>query len=189
MRIFIIFALSCLMTACAPFEPYKQDSHAVTYYNKAELAGKYHVFAIKDSGMSDRNIEFENAFEKFYRHYGRGTQYEYNFESRNQYSFQLDIIDSANIKVSYLKNDSTFRNIIVKYEIKPDGYLYINNRNFLMAGIPYIFGGIDIKKLRLTRDSGRNLIIEEVYHSSGALLLIFGDSKTWNTRHRYVKID
>ena len=51
-----------------------------------------------------------------------------------------------------------------------------------------LLGSIDIKKLRLTA-SENYLVIEEVYHSSGATLLIFGDSKTWTYFNKYERTE
>jgi hypothetical protein len=74
-----------------------------------------------------------------------------------------------------------------KFKLTNDGFLLIKNRNFRVLGLPYIIGGIDIKKRRLSLENG-NLVIDEVYHSSGGTLIIFSDSKTWTSRNKYTRV-
>ncbi|MGX7666736.1 hypothetical protein [Flavobacterium pedocola] len=166
--------------------PTKFDKQSISRIN-----GEYSIYPIDSTGsFSDNefNNEFNNAFIKFYRKYGRVVRDTLKLSKLHDYSLKLEIKNEAEIELKYLKNKNIIKQLKLPYEIKPDGYLYLENKNRLYQGIPYLFGGVDIKKIRLGMDPAENLIIEEVYHSSGALLFIFGDSKTWHNRNYYKKI-
>jgi hypothetical protein len=109
-------------------------------------------------------------------------------DNLDNYTFEIKLIENHQIEVSYLKHKISFRKFILEYDLREDGYIYLKNRNFKILGIPFLWGGIDIRKLRLNCVDNY-LIIEEVYHSSGAILLIFGDSKTWNYTNKYERTE
>jgi hypothetical protein len=179
-------ALAVTLHGCAPFAKGPKG----TIENPAtvsQLNGTYKISALPDSLRNTDDIEQHNAFEKFYRGRGRGSRDTMKISQPEQYSFTLSIVSKSNIQITYLHNNNPFKTLRFAYQLKNDGWLYLNNRNVKWQGIPYLFGGFDIKKLRLA-SINNELVIEEVYHSSGAVLLVFGDAKTWRCRHRYKRV-
>ena len=184
--ILVSLMLSCVLFGCAAkFSKSYKNPNKFEKQNIHEINGEYNIYAI-DSTSNNPKDKFSNAFNKFYRGFGRDKRDTLALNELNEYSLKLKVKNENEIK--YFKNKIALKNLNFVYKLKSDGYIYIEDRNFKVSGIPYLFGSIDIKKIRLGVDNYENLIIEEVHHSSGALLLIFGDSKTWNYRNYYKQI-
>ena len=64
----------------------------------------------------------------------------------------------------------------VSYQLKDNGFIFLKNRNFRLTGIPYILGYYDIKKLELGLTNQKDLIINGIEQSEGALLFVLGSS-------------
>ena len=158
------------------------------------MAGTFLCSQVNANGRPVNNTNttgfpvFNNAFNKFYRGYGRGVSDTLKLDILNSYSIKLNLRSENKIQIVYLKNGEILKDFELECNLNADSYLYIENNNSKITGIPYLFGGVDIKKIRLTNDNLNNLIIEEVNHSSGGLLLFLGDSKTWNYRNYYKRI-
>jgi len=170
--------------SCATFPKSSLSQRLLTQNDLTRINGQYKVRAEKDSLLDNTYIDYHSAFEKFYRGKGRGSKDTMKIDNLDNYSFELKLVENQKVEITYLKDKISFRKFTLEYQLKNDGFIYLKNKNFKVSGIPYLFGGIDIRKLRLTTFDNY-LIIEEVYHSSGAALLIFGDSKTWNYTHKY----
>jgi hypothetical protein len=93
------------------------------------------------------------------------------------------------LQIDFLKKNDTVKSQTIKYKFKDDGFLHLKNRNTIISGIPYIFGGIDVKKVRIALNQNNDLILNDIFDSSGALLLIFGDAKVWEETNIYLRID
>lgn len=186
--VLVLLIISCVLFGCATkFSKSYKNPNKFEKQNIHEINGEYNIYAI-DSTNNNPKDELSNAFNKFYRGFGRSNTDTLKLNKLDEYSLKLEVKNENKIEIKYFKNKIALKNLNFVYELKPDGYIYIEDKNFKFSGIPYLFGGIDIKKIRLSVDNYENLIIEEVYHSSGALLLIFGDSKTWNYRNYYKRI-
>lgn len=172
--------------SCAPFPKYYSNKQPLTQTTISRVNGHYKVNALIDTDSLENYSDSirNNAFAKFFRGNGRGSRETMEVDNFNTYSFSVKVLSSKIIEIQYFKDGVSFRRFILEYELKNDGFVYLKNKNFKFSGIPYILGGIDIKRLRFTVFD-KSLIIDEVYHSSGGLLLIFGDSKTWTCRYRY----
>ena len=64
----------------------------------------------------------------------------------------------------------------VKYVLKDNGFMLLKNRNFRLTGIPYILGYYDIKKIEIGLTNQKDLIINGIEESEGALLFVLGSS-------------
>ncbi len=188
MKILALVILTLILQSCATFPINSSIKQPLTEANLTELNAQYNVSAEKDSLIDNTYIDLHNAFEKLYRGNGRGNKDTMTIDNLDRYSFAINVIDNRRIEITYLKDKSSFRKFSMKYYSKNDGYLYLKNKNFKISGVPYLFGGIDIKKLRLT-NVDNYLIIEEVHHSSGGLLFILGDSKTWTYINKYKRTE
>ncbi len=181
--------MTFILYSCAFPKTYKNKSK-LTSQNVTTLNGQYTFKPQIDSSTNLTYIEDYYANQRFFRdktmlgRYYRDTMQIYDVDN---YSFQLNILDEKILEISYLKDSIAFRQLRFKYKLTTDGFLLIKNRNFRALGLPYIFGSIDVKKRRLSLGNDC-LIIDEVYHSSGGLLIIFSDSKTWTSRDKYSRV-
>ena len=188
MRLSLFLLVSVLFAGCAPFPKEFKTTHPITSDNLNRLDGEFEVKAFEDSGQNADNISYHNAYRKFYRGFGKMGRDTFETSDLKAFSFSVEVLNDANLKIGYLKNRNLFRTFTLKYKLKDDGYVYLKNRNLKISGIPFLLGGNDIKKLRLGIELNK-LVIEEVHHSSGGFLLIFSDFKTWNYRNTYKRLN
>lgn len=181
----LIIALVSL-AGCGSFKKVPARYIAITPDNIDNLTGNYSVFSATDT--DNEFPYFNNANEKFYRKYGRGVSDTIKFDTLRGGNFRISIISNKRLSVEFSRNHKKLKSQTFEYKIKKDGLLYIKNRNTIIAGVPYLFGGVDVKKVRLALSTQSDLIINDVNHSSGALLFIFGDSKTWEYNNTYKRI-
>jgi hypothetical protein len=187
--LFLLGTIAVILHSCAFPKTYTNNS-ILTEHNLASLNGQYNFMPQTDSSTNLTYIESDYANERFYRCSNLKGRYCFDttqIDFVDKYSFKLNIQNKENLEISYFRDTTLFRQLMFKFKLTNDGFLLIKNRNFRVLGLPYIIGGIDIKKRRLSLENG-NLVIDEVYHSSGGTLIIFSDSKTWTSRNKYTRV-
>ncbi|MFD2561266.1 hypothetical protein [Aquimarina rubra] len=194
-KLFIYLALFLIIISlsnCASFSYQYQNPvfltpSFLTSENIKELNGEYSIIArSKDSIMNNHYPSYNNFFQILDR--DRGNKKDtLNKNNLSNFSFKINVINDGEIKFEYLTNNKKFNERIIKYELR-EGYLYLKNKNTTIGGIPYVFGGIEVNKVRLTRDLKDNLVAEIAHHNSGAILLVFGDAKDNHYQCYYHKI-
>ena len=187
MKKYCFIFLSILFLSCGVFKDRKENFQRIDITNVNMLNGTYSVFAYNK--LKIEYPYFDNANEKFYRKYGRVEKDTISFDTISGGKFKLNIIDNEKLKIDFIKNEKVIKSQTLKYKFKNDGFLYVKNRNTIIAGIPYIFGGVDVKKVRIALNQNNELIINDVFDSSGALLLIFGDAKVWESTNEYKRVE
>lgn len=177
-----------LLTGCATFPKEFKSSQPITKGNLSKLNGEFGVNALEDTIQNEYNIPFRNAYRKFYRGFGKMERDTFEVANLKPYSFSIEVLNQSELKISYLKNNIVFKKFNLEYKLKDDGYIYLKNRNLHISGIPFLLGGNDLKRLRLAVEPN-NLIIEEVYHTSGGFIILFTDFKTWEYRNTYRRLN
>lgn len=182
--------MTMALYSCATFPKTYKNNSPLSTNNLNTLNGQYNFRPQTDQYTDLTYIESDYANERFYR--CRKLKGRYCFDTTqidfvDKYSFRVNILNTEMLEISYFRDTTLFRQLKFKYKLTKDGFLLIKNRNFRLLGLPYVLGAIDIKKRRLSLENG-NLVIDEVYHSSGGTLILFGDSKTWTSRDRYLRI-
>lgn len=183
----IIALISFIFLSCASFKEKKTAYQKINSTNTNILNGTYSIFASKS--LKDDFFYFDNANEKFYRKYGRGNSDTIKFDTINGGLFKVLIKNEQEINLEFIRKNKVIKRQTLNYKIMKDGFLYIKNRNTIISGIPYLLGGVDVKKVRLSLTENNDLIIDDIFDSSGALLLIFGDAKVWENTNIYKKIN
>lgn len=153
--------------------------------NLSEINGHYEIVESDfDSLQGKRQIWTSNNFLKeIDRKLLKDTL---KLDSTKNYYFDLEVIDSKNLRINYIEEDKIIRTRTLKTKLKKDGYLYLKNKNIGFWLVPYVAGALDIKKSRLTRSATGNLLFDVVNHRSGAFLIIaFLDGRTWKYRDEY----
>ena len=187
MKKYCFILLSILFFSCGVFEDRNGNFQKIDITNVNMLNGTYSVFA--NNKLKTEYPYFDNANEKFYRKYGRGEKDTISFDTISGGKFKLKIIDNKKLKIDFIKNEKVIKSQTLKYKFKNDGFLYVKNRNIIISGIPYIFGGVDVKKIRIALNQNNELIINDVFDSTGAFLLIFGDAKVWESTNEYKRVE
>ena len=167
--------------SCATFPKTIENQYIINKENVITLNGKYSLNEIYRSSLTDStsfsfsksDLGFNHTF--FDEIDSRISAKRIEIDSSKNYYFVLKVLNSKNIEIIYLENKATIRQQTIKYKLKGDGYLYIKNRNFKIKGIPYLIGSFDVKKIRLTLNKEKNLLLETSEFSSGgvALLMVY----------------
>lgn len=167
--------------SCATFPKNIENQYIINKENVFSLNGKYSLNEIYRGSLTDStsfsfsksDLGFNHTF--FDEIDSRISAKRIEIDSSKNYSFVLKVLNSKNIEIIYLENITTIRRQTIKYKLKGDGYLYLKNRNFKIKGIPYLIGSFDVKKIRLTLNKEKNLLLETSEFSSGgvALLMVY----------------
>jgi hypothetical protein len=187
MKNLYLILLSSLFMSCGVFKNKPKNLVEINSDNASNLNGTYSVFAFDK--LNTEYPYYHNANNKFYRKYGRGESDTISFDTISGGRFKIKIINDQKLQIDFLKKNDTVKSQTIKYKFKDDGFLHLKNRNTIISGIPYIFGGIDVKKVRIALNQNNDLILNDIFDSSGALLLIFGDAKVWEETNIYLRID
>lgn len=183
-KIFKILFFSLIFSSfisCATFPKNIENQYIINKENVNSLNGKYSLNEIYRSSLTD-----STSFSFSTRDIGGPLTFFDEIDSKmlaerividssKSYYFILKVLDSKHMEIDYLENEKTIRQQTIKYKLKGDGYLYLKNRNFKIKGIPYLIGSFDVKKIRLTLNKEKNLLLETSEFSSGgvALLMVY----------------
>lgn len=184
LKIIILF-LVLIFQSCASFQKDVVNPNFLTENNLDKLNGKYEATNINFDSIKKKSWEHNNFLREIDRKLLKDTL---KLDTLKRYHFKLKCLNRKSIKISYLENDKVFRERTIKGKFKKDGYFYLKNKNVGYRLLPYIFGSIDVKKIRLSLAKNGNLVSDVSNYNSGALLLIWGFRKTWKYRDEYKKL-
>lgn len=185
MKKYYLIVFSVLFLSCSLFKDKQENFQKINENNITILNGYYTVFA---KNKTNKYYYFDNLNEKFYRKYGRGERDTINFDTITGGSLKISILSERELNLDFIKNEKTLKSQRLKYKFKKDGFLYIKNSNTLISGIQFIFGGVDVRKVRIALNEDNDLLLNNVFNSSGAFLLIFGDAKVSEETNIYKRI-
>jgi len=172
--------------SCATFPKTKKNKYSIIKEKVNSLNGKYALKEIYRSSLTDstsfsfsprdsgNNLTFFDEIDS--RMFAKSIE----IDSSKGYYFILKVTNYKKIEIDYLENETSIRQQTIKYKFKGDGYIYLKNRNFKIKGVPYLFGDFDVKKIRLTLNEEKNLLLETSEFISGgvALLMVVPTGKT-----------
>ncbi|MFC0605863.1 hypothetical protein [Winogradskyella pulchriflava] len=192
MRNLIYFLTTLLLfQSCASFDNDLTNPYPLNESNLSELDGIYEI----------KQVDYDTVFKKFNQQMWTGNNFleeidrklikdTLHLDSLKNYKFGLKVLNKKKIRISYIENDTIFRERMLKAKLKKDGFLYLKNKNTGFLLVPYIAGAIDIKRTRLSKSEDGNLIFDYSHHRSGAFLIIaFLDGRTWKNRLEYKRIE
>ena len=93
------------------------------------------------------------------------------------YLVKLKVINKNEILIYQYNIDQKMDSILLKYKLKSNGYIYIKNKNFKINGVPYLFGGFELNRIRMTVSNENNLVINSAHYFYGSFLILFGDAR------------
>jgi hypothetical protein len=181
----LIFIILFSLTSCATF------SKKITFKNQvvlnkqtiSKINGVYEIKSLKSIRRFE-NLKPELTINdtinryplytilKTNDNYGSGS----NLGIEN-YSTKIEVQNGNKILISYLENDKITEEIILKFKIKKDGFLYLKNKNFKTKLIPGLCGNFEVQRTRIGLNSENNLIMNHSYFIYGAILFIIGDTR------------
>ncbi len=187
----LVFLMPLLiLQSCASFDKKVINPYPLNKHNVYELNGLYEIVQIDYDSVykkySKKMWGWNNFFKEIDRKRIKDTLH---LDSLKSYKFELEVLNKNKIKISYIENETVFRERIQKTRLKKDGYLYLKNKNTRFILVPYIAGAIDVKRTRLGKNINGNLIFDYSNHRSGAFLIIaFLNSRTSKNRLEYRKM-
>lgn len=189
-NLFFYLIIFLLLQSCASFDKDLTNPYPLNERNLSELDGIYEI----------RQVDYDTVFKKFNRQMWTGNNFlkeidrklikdTLHLDSLKNYKFGLKVLNKKKVRISYIENDTIFRERTLKAKLKKDGFLYLKNKNTGFILVPYIAGAIDIKRTRFGKSEDGNLIFDYSNHRSGAFLIIgFLDGRTLKNRLEYKRI-
>ena len=93
-------------------------------------------------------------------------------DTTKTYKFEIIVGEDDQIRFIYFENGTEFHQLILKTKLRADGYLYLKNHNIKFWGIPYIFGGLDLKRIRISKTDGDDLVLDIAHNKSGNIIFL-----------------
>lgn len=181
--------LSVLFMGCASFSdelinPHKIDLNPV---NLTRLSGTYEL--VPDLYYTNKGIP-----EISKSPYSAGNVHRYistkriELEHSDNLTLTIKVLQSDSISFLFKKDYLMLDSVILSAELQPSGMLFLGNSTVEATGIPYLFGGTVVEKTRvgLAKDDG--LILDHIFNSSGAFLLIFFGGHYSQTAYHFKRI-
>lgn len=166
-----------LMLLCSQCGSFKKTPHAFERVYTKDIHRINGVYRLVPMQVNPGSSQLAN--HKFYREYGRNVRDTLQLDTTKQHSFRVKVLNKKFLRIAILEDTVVLRIKKLAYRLKNnDGFVYIKNENTKVSGIPYVFGGVDIRKVRITLDASANLVLQEYYRDAGGLLLVLGGAKT-----------
>lgn len=172
-----------VFSACS-FQKNLINPSPLTISTLPQLNGRYKISSLESVSEESPNYERKGFLREIDDKLLPNAFYA---ENAKQYSSCLTVLKDKRIKIACLEQQQVVMEWVLKCRLKKDGYLYLRNKNIKIAGLPYILGGVDAKRIRLAKTVEGDLIVDVVDHKSGALILIIGSSYTRKYRKTYVR--
>lgn len=179
--------LALVVAGCAPFSLSSFNKQPFNFTNLAELEGCYntvpegYILASPQSGRALARAIFD-----------RGTiRPEDVIDAKLDVplSFCIKVLNHNQMQLSYYRDQQFQGQQTVNFQLKDDGFLYVETDRTQVMGVPYLNGGVDVYKLRLKRED-QNLVAQVATHQSWAHHLVF--LREWNSecwRYLYQRVD
>jgi hypothetical protein len=110
-------------------------------------------------------------------------------DSNSNYSIQIKTINNKKIKCYLTHDNRIIDSTEISGKISKSGMFHFKNNPIDCHGIPYILGGCSGSKTRIGLERDGDLIVQQSMYSGGAILLILGDHRTYNTAYSFSKIN
>ena len=194
--ILIGFTLSCCCS-CASYSK-KDFKHTYVRLNKktvTQLNGTYKTIALpkknitsKLNGTSNLFPQKNLYFELLHYYTKQYATTDTNLYSKPEYKLKLTIETKKSIRLSLYKEQQLVADTLLHGKLKK-GMFYITDRYLSCHGVPYLFGGCTLEKHRLALAKNGNLIVNEGYDSSGAILFILASGHSFSFSNEFERIE
>lgn len=180
-----LIILIFIFQSCATF---KSSSNKISTLEKSNLEllnGRYEISSIEHLDKF-KSFDYHNFLREIDRKILKDTL---NIDSTKFNQVELKVLDRRRLEIKYLEDDKVIRRRTIKTKLKKDGYLYLKNKNIGFSLVPYLFGGLDVKRTRITINENDDLVLDVSHFQGGAaFLIIFLDAGTYRYKKTYKKI-
>ncbi|MRJ07572.1 hypothetical protein EDL99_01550 [Ornithobacterium rhinotracheale] len=164
--------IALIFQSCASFKEPKING-TLNENNLSQLNGQYNdsvssgggLYVKKLSDVLDRNVNMFD-FKHDEKYVGKGI------------TVDLKVVSKNMLNVKFKKHNQIISDKNVKVKLKNDGFLYVKGKKFMIDFVPFVLGGWNVQKSRLTLNSDGNLYVESNYFFYAALFTVIGDWKT-----------
>ena len=135
----------------------------------------------------------------------KGESYEPNYKTRlNMYHYlrlsdsEADSLANYQVTIKTLKNnliqcvlkkdDVSIDSVEIRGSLRSNGMFHFKDNELECFGIPYILGGCSQSKVRIGISKNNELLINSAYNSEAALLILFGNSMSYNSAFSFSRI-
>lgn len=166
-KLLYLFTIIVVTSSCASFPKDSSIEFQLTKSNITKLNGVFKNEVLLN--LFDEDLDERTFLKEIDRKLIKDTLV---FTKSWDYKFRLQVLNSRQTQIQYIENNKIIRTRIIRSKIGKDGFLYLKNKNTKFLMLPYIFGALDVKKVRLSINKDKDLVLEAVQHRSGAALLI-----------------
>ena len=178
-RVIIYFVGLSFIFGCGSFPKRTVPAQYLNKNNINALNGKYTIKAIYSGPTKDTTSAWNfsdsdlGIYPTFFDELNNGLLVKsIKTDPSKIYTFSLKILSTKKLEFNYFEDDSIIKQNTIKYRFKDDGYVYLKHKNFKIIGIPYVFGGFNTKRNRITLNKDTNLLFETSEFKSGGLFLL-----------------
>jgi hypothetical protein len=196
-QLLLLLLVSVSLINCASFsnKDFKNDYSKISQSEINSLNGKYSFFPIRKFDKKNANSDFDLS-KNIVNSYNYSTNEILKFDDRDSilkdqtsYYIQFNILSNTELNIELFKNNYSIKKQQIKGELKKDGMFYLDNKYLKCTGIPYLFGGCNNNKRRITLSKNNNLIINEAVDNTGALLFLFWAGPSYNSVYEFKRLE
>ncbi|MBC8753457.1 hypothetical protein H2O64_02160 [Kordia sp. YSTF-M3] len=184
----ILGVLIISLSSCASFSNKisKKESVRLTKKNIQDIEGTYEFQPFKSFGARGNRVYDVSNDIKNIDQYLVGEAIA--FGSKTDYTVDLKVVSQHEISFSFKNKNTLVYETTLKMKLKSNGLIHLDNKYVKATGIPFLFGGITSKKMRIGLSKEGNLLLNYAYDSFGSIL-IFSAGTSYNHSHHYKKIN
>lgn len=196
-QLLLLLLVSVSLINCASFsnKDFKNDYSKISQGEINSLNGKYSFFPIRKFDKKNTNSDFDLS-KNIVNSYNYSTNEILKFDDHDSilngqtpYYIQFNILSNTELSIELFKNNYSIKKQQIKGELKIDGMFYLDNKYLKCTGIPYLFGGCNNNKRRITLSKNNNLIINEAVDNTGALLFLFWAGPSYNSVYEFKRLE
>lgn len=199
MKILFLLLISLVLSNCASFsnKDFKGEYSKIKETDLFSINGKYSFYPVKKYDQKNENSDLDlESLKKYTNSYNFITNEHLKFEqidsisnTISDYYIELKLNNDTELNVELFKNNFSLNKQQIKGILKKDGMFYLDNKYLKCNGIPYLIGGCNNNKRRITLSKNHNLIINAAFDNTGALLFFFWAGQSHNSTYEFQRLE
>lgn len=189
-----IWLLICLLyVSCASFPKQHNPGKGLSLNTLKQLEGDYRVehYTTKPTKDSTAVWNFSEPdlgrYPTLFDEINNGLFVkEFRVDPEKTYCVSIHSVTNQKLRMYYYENNILIKQNTLRFRLKDDGYLYLRYRNFKIIGLPYLLGGIKLKRNRITLDDDHNLVFETSEVTSGGVILLFVFNPVFKSKYEKI---
>ncbi len=100
----------------------------------------------------------------------------------------IEVLSDKRLKLDFILDKDILKSTTLKYRLRNNGFIKLRNRNFRIAGIPYIFGEYESIKFELGLTQNNDLIVHGYKDQAGGILIVLSSGRAFSVKKIYKRI-